>query len=487
MDSILLIDDDDGLTHFLGRFFRRKGYSVETCTNGQDALQAVSRQGFDLILLDYRMPGMNGLDVLKRIKEAQVKTPVILMTAYGSTDTAIEATKRGAYDYLVKPFDRNELSRVVSEALLLNRRMKETVCLPAAREPFLGKQQCSLRIIGQSRKMQEVYKAIGQVAEKDVAVLIEGESGTGKELVARAIYHHSLRREGPFIAINCAAIPETLFESELFGHEKGAFTGAERTNIGKIERADGGTFFLDEIGELSMNLQAKLLRVLQEGELERVGGRQPIKVDVRFIAATNKNLELEVKNGRFREDLYWRLKIITIHMPPLRERTEDIPELVDYFLERFGREYGKSIGHVSEGVLKRFQANHWPGNVRALENCIRRAILLCSGEAITEDHVASFEPASAALHSAGRDQLMVALKAKLRDVVPDILRLSEQGAHANLIELMEETMISSALEQCGNNQVKAARMLGISRNTLRHRIRKALGKPNGGGAANEDD
>ena len=478
MEKILIIDDDDGLNHFLGRFFKRKGYAVTACPNGQSALETLTHQDFDLILLDYKMPGLNGLDVLKKIKSAQLKTPVILMTAYGNTDTAIEAMKRGAYDYLVKPFERNELSRIASEALLLNRQMKEIVSLPDAREAFAGKApRDGLQIIGQSRKMQEVYKIIGQIAEKDVSVFIDGESGTGKELVARALYHHSRRKDKPFIAINCAAIPENLFESELFGYERGAFTGAERTNIGKIERCDGGTCFLDEIGDMSMPLQAKLLRVLQEGELERLGGRQTIKVDVRVIAATNKDLELEVHKGRFREDLYWRLKVIAIHLPPLRTRSEDIPDLVDYFATRFGKEYAKPIRHVSESVLNRFTAYSWPGNVRELENCIRRAILLCNGDIISDDHIALTEPQAENQMHGSREQLISGLKEKLQAVIPDLLRLSDQGlVHSNLIEIVEETIISKALEHCGNNQVRAARLLGISRNTLRHRIKKLLGK-----------
>jgi len=466
------------LNHFLGRFFKRKGYSVTACINGQAALETISAQSFDLILLDYKMPGLNGLDTLKSIKAAQVKTPVILMTAYGSTDTAIEAMKRGAYDYLVKPFDRNELSRIVAEALLLNRQMKEIVSLPNTQEPLREHAPGSgLKLIGHSRLMQEIYKTIGQIAEKDVSVLISGESGTGKELVARAIYHHSRRKDKPFIAINCAAIPENLFESELFGYERGAFTGAERTSIGKIERCDQGTCFLDEIGDMSMGLQAKLLRVLQEGEFERLGGRQTIKADVRVIAATNKDLELEVRNGRFREDLFWRLKVISIHLPPLRKRSEDIHPLIDYFLGRFGAEYGKPIRHVSEGVMQRFAAYSWPGNVRELENCIRRAILLCAGDVVTEDHIELRDhPRASQLQTLDREQRMAGLKAKLQEIIPEVLRLSQEGVHANLIQMVEETIIAKALEQCGNNQVKAARMLGISRNTLRHRMKRLFDK-----------
>jgi len=312
MEKILIIDDDDGLIHFLSRFFQRKGYEVTACSGGRAAIEKIARENFDLILLDYKMPEFNGLDTLTEIKSIEVKTPVIIMTAYGTTDLAIEAMKRGAYDYLVKPFERKDLSRIVGEALLVSRQMKEIVRFPAATPSVsIPQGRGALQIIGNSRKMQEIYKLIGQIAGKDVSVLITGGSGTGKELAARAIYNHSRRKEKPFITINCAAIPESLFESELFGHERGAFTGAERTYIGKIERCDKGTLFLDEIGEMSRALQAKLLRVLQEGEIERLGGSQSIKVDVRVIAATNKDLEKEVESGGFREDLYLSVKTTT--------------------------------------------------------------------------------------------------------------------------------------------------------------------------------
>ena len=474
MEEILLIDDDDGLNHFLNRFFKRKGYEVTTCVNGRTAIDLISRQRFDLILLDYKMPGLNGLETLKQIKAAQVKTPVIIMTAYGNTDTAIEAMKRGAYDYLNKPFEREELSRIVGEALELNRRMREVVHLP---EPAANEDaripKGALKIIGSSKSMQSVYKNIGRIAEKDVSVLITGESGTGKELVARAIFHHSHRKNKPFLAINCAAIPEQLFESELFGYEPGAFTGAQRIKLGKIERCDGGTCFLDEIGDMSMALQAKLLRVLQEGEFERVGGKETLNVDARIIAATNKKLAEEVQQGRFREDLYWRLKVIKIHMPPLRERIEDVPELVDCFLQRFSHEYSKPVHHISEPVLKKLQDYAWPGNVRELENCVRRAVIMCPGNMITEEHIElSDTPQGQMGLSDNREQLMRRLKEKLQTILPEIIKMSKYGVHGNIIEMVEEIIIFNVLEENDNNQVKAAKILGISRNTLRQRLNK---------------
>lgn len=361
----------------------------------------------------------------------------------------------------------------------MNHQMKEIVRYPDEVAPkALSENRGVRQIIGHSRKMQHIYKLIGQIAEKDVSVLITGESGTGKELVARAIYHHSRRSEKAFIAINCAAIPESLFESELFGHERGAFTGAERTYIGKLERCDQGTLFLDEIGDMPPVLQAKLLRVLQEGELERLGGRQTIKIDVRILAATNKNLEEEVKAGRFRKDLYWRLKVIPIDLPPLRKRKEDIPDLVNYFLQCLGEEYKRPDCLMSEPALDKLVAYDWPGNVREIENCVRRAVLLNASNIITE---AGLElPGQAGepfLQSRTRDQFIARLKLKLEELLPEILRFSkQQDIHANIMDVVEETLIQKALQACGNNQVKAARLLGISRNTLRHRLKRQRDK-----------
>jgi DNA-binding NtrC family response regulator len=474
MEKILLIDDDEGLVHFLSRFFTRKGYAVTACSGGRAAIDMISRETFDLILLDYKMPDLNGLDTLSEIRAVEVKTPVIMMTAYGTTDLAIEAMKRGAYDYLVKPFERRELSRITAEALEVNRRMKERVHFPAEDlPPPPSSDRGGLQMIGNSRIMRDVYKLIGQIAEKDVSVLITGESGTGKELVARAIYHHSRRSEKPFIAVNCAAIPETLFESELFGHERGAFTGAERTYIGKIERCHHGTLFLDEIGDMSPMLQAKLLRVLQEGEVERIGGSQMIGVDVRIIAATNKNLEEEVAAGRFRRDLYWRLKVISINMPPLRQRIEDIPLLAAYFLQRFSTEYNRPVCRLSDAALARLTSYSWPGNVRELENCVRRAVLLCAGEIISGTQLMiPGQEVYGDRDGLSREQMMERLREKFEDILPEIIDLSRQNIHANVIEMVEEILIRKALEITGNNQVQAAIMLGISRNTLRHRLKK---------------
>ncbi len=469
MEKILIVDDDEGLVHFLDRFFVKQGYGVHVCNSGQSALDAMANEHFDLILLDYKMPGLNGLDTLREVRRSQIKTPVIIMTAYGTTDTAIETMKLGAYDYLLKPFDRDELQRIAADALEVNRLMKEVVsftghiCRPST--PPKG----IVKIVGNHRRMQEVYKLIGQVAGKNVTILIMGESGTGKELVARAIYHHSHRKDKPFLAINCAAIPETLLESELFGYERGAFTGAERTHIGKFERCQDGTMFFDEIGDMPLSTQAKVLRVLQYGEFERLGGKENIKVNVRTIAATNKNLEKEVEQGRFREDLYWRLKVISIQLPPLKERLEDIPPLVDYFVSRFSEEYQTPIRYVADAAMQKLKSHSWPGNVRELENCIRRAVLLSLGDIILEEYL-KLESDQQDLPNGS--QLMANIDRKLDELIPDILHLSGEKTHANVIDMVEKTLIAKVLKQCGDNQVKAARMLGISRNTLRHRIKK---------------
>jgi len=471
MNRILIVDNDQALVHFLSRLFKRQGHEVESCTDGMAALQKIARTGFDLILLDYKMPGLSGLQTLKEIRSAHHKTPVIIMTAFGTTETAIEAMKLGAYDYLLKPFDNDELRGVAADALEVNRLMKEVVSLPDAMSRTLADAD-TLQFIGSHKKMQEVFKLIGQVAEQDVNILITGESGTGKELVARAIYHHSKRRDQPFLAVNCAAIPDTLFESELFGHERGAFTGADRTHLGKFEQGDQGTLFLDEIGDMSLSTQGKILRSIQEGEIERLGGSEPIKVDVRIIVATNKNLEEEVQAGRFREDLYWRLKIISFHLPPLRERIEDIPALTDYFIARFGLEYSKPIQVVSEGARRKLLSYSWPGNVRELENCLRRAVLLVTGNVILVEHV-NIDAAEAEMaRVTNQEQLKELIAEKMKAFIPELLRSSGNQARGNMIELVEEILITRALKECKNNQVKTAKMLGISRNTLRNRIRR---------------
>lgn len=481
MAKVLIVDNDEGLIHFLVRLFVKQGHEVASCTDGTSALQRLTAEPYDVILMDYKMPGLDGLDTLTEIKHARVKTPVIIMTAHGTTETAIEAMKRGAYDYLLKPFDTEELKRVANDAIEVNRLMQEVVDLADSSTRVTPVDTRKATIVGTHRKMQEVFKTIGQVAEKDVTVLITGESGTGKELVARAIYHHSKRKDKPFMAINCASIPDALFESELFGYDKGAFTGADRTHIGKFERCHTGTLFFDEVGDMSLGTQAKVLRVLQGGEFERLGSTETIKVDVRLLAATNKDLPQEVEAGRFREDLYYRLKIISIHMPPLRERLDDVPALVNYFVGRFAEEYGKPLHFVSDPALYNLRGYSWPGNVRELENALRRAVLMCPGEVLLPEHLV-FEVDRDHPLSPGTDEdRLSSLKRRLDTLIPEILQMSGNRAHANLIDLVEAALLGRALRDCGGNQVRTARMLGISRNTLRHRIKKyGLDAPDGG-------
>jgi DNA-binding NtrC family response regulator len=413
-----------------------------------------------------------------------VKTPVIIMTAFGTTETAIEAMKLGAYDYLLKPFDTEELKRIVADAVEVSRLMKEVVSLPGT-VTRLSADSGGVRIVGSNRRIQEVFKLIGQVADKDITVLVTGESGTGKELVARAIYHHSHRADKPFMAINCAAIPETLFESELFGYERGAFTGADRPYVGKFERCHQGTLFFDEIGDMSLRTQAKVLRVLQEGEFERLGSTETIKANVRIIAATNKHLEKEVQEGRFREDLYYRLRIISIQLPPLRARLDDIPPLVDYFVSRFAKEYGTPVRYVADQTARKLQSYNWPGNVRQLENSLRRAVLMCKGDVLLPEHVVLESGHDAASARAIGEEAMSELRQRVDDLVGEILHTVGKRAHASVIDLVERSLIARALQQTGHNQVHAARMLGISRNTLRHRIKKYDLDPPGRGGEGE--
>ncbi len=471
MNKILIVDNDDGLIHFLTRLFTKQSYTVSSCTDGTTALQRLAEESFDAVLLDYKMPGLNGLETLEQIKHAHIKTPVIIMTAHGTTETAIEAMKRGAYDYLLKPFDTEELRKIVVDAVGVSRLMKDVVSVAGTAAPVVPPERGRTQIVGSHRNMQAIFKLIGQVAQKDVTVLISGESGTGKELVALAIYHHSHRKDGPFMAVNCASIPDTIFESELFGYEQGAFTGANRRHLGKFERCHQGTLFLDEIGDMSLATQAKVLRVLQGGEFERLGGTETINVDVRLLAATNKDLEEEVEAGRFRRDLYYRLQIISIHMPPLRERLDDVPALVNYFVARFAHEYDRPIHSVADATLAKLRAHPWPGNVRELENCMRRGVLMCKGNVLLPKHVL-FENGQHAATLADEHQEHLSLKQRIDGMVGQVLQTAGPTAYTNIVELVEESLVARALQACGHNQVHAARMLGISRNTLRHRIKK---------------
>jgi nitrogen regulation protein NR(I) len=465
MQTILIVDDDKSIRYSLKRMFEEK-YSILTAQNGEEALDRMKESSPDLVIMDIKMPGRNGIDVLKEMKLIDPKSLVIIMTAYGTTETAIEAMKYGAFDYILKPFPIPQMKGLVEKALPLRKLMKEELTYAPLAAPE-GEEE---RIVGSSPKMQEIYKMIGQVAPSDVTVLLRGESGTGKELIARAIYHHSLRSNRPFLPVNCAAIPDTLLESELFGHEKGAFTGAASRRIGKLEQCQGGTIFLDEIGDMSLSTQAKLLRVLQEKSFERLGGMETIKVDIRLIVATNKDLEESISNGKFREDLYYRLNVVSITIPPLRERKEDIPELVSYFLKKFNRDLKKGIVGITPSGVEGMTSYGWPGNVRQLQNVLKRAMVLCQGEWISEDQL-FFEK--------GWEKREIEEEWKRRNVEDLLDALFEEIStppgtpqDLDLISVIERGLILRALQKTKGNQIKAAMLLGIHRSTLRGKMER---------------
>jgi nitrogen regulation protein NR(I) len=466
MQTILVVDDDKSIRYSLKRMLEEK-YSVVTAQNGEEALGRMMENSPDLVIMDIKMPGRNGIDVLRDVKSIDPKSLVIIMTAYGTTETAIEAMKFGAFDYILKPFSIPKMKGLVEKAISLRKLMKEEVTYAPRVEPE-GEEN---RIVGSSPKMQEIYKMIGQVAPSDVTVLLRGESGTGKELLARATYQHSLRANQPFLPVNCAAIPDTLLESELFGHEKGAFTGAVSRRIGKLEQCQGGTVFLDEIGDMSLSTQAKLLRVLQDRSFERLGGMETIKVDIRFIVATNKDLEEAISMSKFREDLYYRLNVVSIRIPPLRERREDIPELVSYFLKRFNRELKKEIAGITPGALEKITSFGWPGNIRQLENVLKRAMVLCQGEWILEDHLLlerGWESSFAKALEGGIKPME-----DLLDVLfEELSKASMVSQDLDMISVIERGLILRALQKTKGNQVQAALLLGINRSTLRGKMER---------------
>jgi nitrogen regulation protein NR(I) len=456
---ILLIEDDSGITDTLQRVLAAEGHEVAIEKRGDDGLARAIKDSFNLVITDLKLPGLNGLELVRQLHTAKPRLPIILVTAFGTTETAIEAMKVGAYDYLLKPFDIPQLIELVRKAADSNRRMSEPV--------GLGETSRSRdALIGRSQAMQDIYKEIGRVASKPVTVLVRGETGTGKELIARAIYQHSDRANAPFIAINCAAIPETLLESELFGHERGAFTGADAKRIGRFEQADHGTIFLDEIGDLTPGTQAKLLRVLQEKTLQRLGGKETIPVDVRIVAATHRDLETAIREKQFREDLYYRLNVVAITLPPLRHRREDIPDLVRYFLGKHGPDLGNANPSIHPEAVEFLQSQSWPGNVRELENVMRKALLAAQGYTINLDHVrAALNKIGGEVYSAMRpfgeyvDELLAAAR---REEITD--------AYARVLETAERELFARAIQQARGNQAKAARWLGISRITMKAKL-----------------
>ena len=376
MQSLLIIDDEPNVCYTLEKVLGSSRLKILTAGTAAQGVELVRRESPDTVILDLRLPDMSGLNAYRQIRQIDARLPVIIITAHGTTDTAIEATKLGAFDYLLKPLDLEQLRDVVARAVHLSHISRTPAMYDENGPPQLESDQ----LVGNSPPMQELYKSIGRIAPQDVTVLILGESGTGKEMVARAIYQHSRRNRAPLLAINCAAIPETLLESELFGHERGAFTGADRRRIGKFEQADGGTIFMDEVGDMAPATQAKLLRLLQEKEFERVGGSATIHTDIRLIAATNQDLESLVAAGRFRQDLFYRLNVLTIHIPPLRERLDDIPLLLNYFFRRMNRELDRHVRNVSPETLQLLKRHNWPGNVRELQSVIKHALIHTPGD-----------------------------------------------------------------------------------------------------------
>jgi two-component system nitrogen regulation response regulator GlnG len=464
MARLLVIDDEPNVLYSLEKSLRSELLDVVTASTAKQGIDLVRRSAPDVVILDVRLPDQSGLEAFDQIRTIDPRLPVIVITAHATTETAIEAMKRGAFDYLLKPVDFHQLRELVAKATRLSRLSH----VPAVFEEAQAEGRAVDLIVGRCEAMQAVYKAIGRVAQQDLTVLIRGESGTGKELVARALYHHSTRNQGPFVAINCAAIPEALLESELFGHERGAFTGADRRRIGKFEQADGGTIFLDEVGDLTAATQSKILRLLQEQRFERVGGNETITTNVRVLAATHQGLEELVAAGRFRQDLFYRLNGFTIKLPPLRERKGDLPLLIDYFLRHFNRELGKQVKVVAPETQQILEAHNWPGNVRELQSAIRYALVHAPGEVLTPDCLPDN------LRTGTPVIPPVAQEARGLNLVPfirDLLHAGETDIYRKVCQAMDRVLLDEVLAHVRGNQVLASELLGISRTTLRAKLR----------------
>ena len=458
---ILIADDEDSIRWVLERACRQLGYIVETAATGPAALERLQRGDIDLALLDIRMPGLSGLDVLSRIREDHIDTLVIIITAQNTMANAIEATKRGAYDYLTKPFDLDQVSSLIRRAFDLRALTRDLEALRRERRP------ASELVVGGTPAMQEVYKIIGRVASTDATVLIQGETGTGKELLARTLHQHSDRR-GAFVALNCSAIPNELLESELFGYERGAFTGATERRFGRFEAAANGTLLLDEIADMPLALQAKVLRVLQEREFTRVGGREVLHADVRILAATNQDLQVAVREGRFREDLFFRLNVVRLIVPPLRERRGDIVELIMHFVEKSNQELGTQIVGITDDAREALLDHDWPGNVRELENTLRRACVLARGRTLITEDVRL--PTTTPLPGGDALSLEGAVQQRLGVLLADGGLETVSGLYDTIVRAVERPLIEMVLAAAGGNQVRAAHMLGINRNTLRKKL-----------------
>lgn len=455
MHTVLVVDDEPNYLIVLSEILQEEGYEVFTAQNGTAALEIIKDTDLDLIITDMRMPGMDGLALLKAVKAHKPSLPVIMVTAFGEVEKAVAAMQAGAFNYLSKPFNNDELVLSAQKAIELYAVIRENTRL----RNEMRVRTSYANMVGKNKKMQEVYNLIQKVAPTSTSVLITGESGTGKELVARAIHFNGPREKKPFISLNCAGLPETLLESELFGHEKGAFTGAIALRKGRFELADTGSLFLDEVGEMPMTLQTKLLRVLQERNFERVGGTQTLNVDVRIVAATNKDLKEEVDEGRFREDLYYRLNVLHIHLPPLRERLDDIPMLTAHFVAKFAREMNRPGLEIAPETVRFLTTLPWEGNVRELENTIERAAVLCSGDVIRPEDVQPDTPSNHDTLQWG-ESLDVEQLAPPNTPLPDVLNA------------IEKKMVVTALERADNVQTRAADALGITKSLLQYKMKK---------------
>lgn len=491
---LLVVDDEPSVLQLFRSAFEKHGIEVLTADTARDGLKVARDQRPDVGIFDLLLPDWSGLDLLKEVQKADARLPVIFITAGGTSATAIDAMKLGAFDYLTKPLDLRQVKELVSRAFEVRRLMSQPVSLGESADT--DSVDC---MIGRGSAMQEVYKAIGRVAPKNVTVLIRGESGSGKELVARAIYHHSDRSESPFLAVNCAAIPEALLESELFGHEKGSFTGADRRRIGKFEQCHGGTLFLDEIGDMPLALQSKMLRVLQEQTFQRVGGNDTIQTNVRIITATHRDLKQASESGKFRSDLYYRLNVFEIQLPPLRSRFDDLPQLVQHFLQRARLELDKSVSSVSPEVLEILRAYPWPGNIRELQSVIKQAVLKSVGPVLVPDFLPAFivegRPESPPVRDGDGESLpsqsVEENAVSSHGDEPDGMERSDAPAHSDwdhfvaeqiaadshsiydaAVQLAEKQVISRILRHTGGNQVKASELLGITRTTLRNKIKQ---------------
>ena len=467
MATLLIVDDEASILLAFRKAFREPAVTVLTAETAAQGLDIARQRRPDVIVLDVHLPDMSGLEMLRRLRDLDARSPVIFITGRSTTDSAIESMKLGAYEYLLKPLELSTLRQVIDRALAISRLMH----VPAVLAADDAVDERADAIVGVCPAMQDVYKAIGRVAAQDVTVLITGASGTGKELVARALYQHSRRANGPFLPINCAAIPEQLLESELFGHEKGAFTGADRRRIGKFEQCSGGTLFLDEVGTLSPLTQSKLLRVLQEQTFERLGGEETIRTDVRVLAATNTNLEADVAAGRFRLDLFYRLSVFTIPLPPLRMRGDDLKLLVSHYLRRFNRELGKDVRDISPEALELLRRYPWPGNVRELQSVLKQALLQAAGSVLLVDFlpvsVTRWMPRESAVGgSEGTPR-----EAGLEQFVEARLQAGTQELYAEVLERLERMLVTRVLRHTGGNQLQAAKILGITRGSLRTKIR----------------